>query len=605
MGMPIRYSTSLKAAPLVASTIARRAPAITARYNWILALTTIAFVFSSFGNGANDVANSYATSVAARTLTMPQVGFLSIVTEFVGAVALGSRVTGTIKNNIIGISKFSEAANPGTLMLAMGCAELGSATWLMLATRVGFPVSTTQTVVGALIGAGFASQTSIKWAWTSGSVSQVAASWAIAPAIAAAFAALIFGIVKYSVLERNDSFKWAMRLIPFYIATTCAILALFIVVEAPTAPSLEEFGGGKAAGIILGVWAGMLLVSYVFFMPYFERRLVRKDNTVKFYHIPLGPLLRRDGPPLYFPAKHSDKFVTDYYEEPYADSASSINSLKEEKRETQHPQEQTSHGNGLLPQDAAGTSALEKGGVAPTNQSGAVARRRPLTPEERFLQPNAHLSITHPKRLFGILKFSLLQGVTRDCVSHDSIKLRDIHARAQKYDVRVEHLWTYCQVASAIMMSIAHGSNDVANAVGPWAATYATYQSGRVNTRSPTPVWMLVVAGLLLGAGFWFYGYHIIRALGNKITQMSPTRGFSVELGAAITVLLASRLGLPVSTTQCLVGATMGVALMNYDVHAVNWKQLVFIFCGWVLTLPCAGLISGLLCLMALNTPHF
>lgn len=86
---------------------------------------------------------------------------------------------------------------------------------------------------------------------------------------------------------------------------------------------------------------------------------------------------------------------------------------------------------------------------------------------------------------------------------------------------------------------------------------------------------------------------------------MSPTRGFSVELGAAITVLLASRLGLPVSTTQCLTGATMGVALMNYDLGAVNWKQLAYIFMGWVLTLPSAGLISGLLCLMALNTPHF
>ena len=73
-----------------------------------------------------------------------------------------------------------------------------------------------------------------------------------------------------------------------------------------------------------------------------------------------------------------------------------------------------------------------------------------------------------------------------------------------------------------------------------------------------------------------------IRSLGNKITQMSPTRGFSIELGAAITVLLASRLALPVSTTQCLVGASLGVALMNFDTGAVNWKQLGFILMGWV-----------------------
>ena len=77
-----------------------------------------------------------------------------------------------------------------------------------------------------------------------------------------------------------------------------------------------------------------------------------------------------------------------------------------------------------------------------------------------------------------------------------------------------------------------------------------------------------------------------------------------MELGAAITVLLASRLALPVSTTQCLIGACMGVALMNLDARAVNWRQLAFIFGGWVLTLPAAGLMSGLLMAMALNAPH-
>merc|ERR1712098_1000798 len=90
------------------------------QYDWLLAIITIAFCFSAFGNGANDVANSYATSVAARTLTMIQVGFLSIVTEFVGAVALGARVTSTIKNGIISIDRFED--RPGVLMLAMTCA---------------------------------------------------------------------------------------------------------------------------------------------------------------------------------------------------------------------------------------------------------------------------------------------------------------------------------------------------------------------------------------------------------------------------------------------------------------------------------------------------
>ena len=556
-------------------------PPVTAKYDWILALTTIAFVISAFGNGANDVANSYATSVAAKTLSMWQAGGLAACTEFVGAVAMGSRVTETIKHNIISLDPFK--GKPATLMLAMGCAEVGNATWLMIATTLGFPVSTTQTIVGALIGVGFAAQTSISWDWKSGSVSQVAASWGISPLIAAGFSAIIFSTIKYAVLNRADSFKWAMRLVPIYLAGTGAILALFITIEAPSAGSLAAFGAGKAVGVILGVFFGCLAVALVFFMPYFHRRLVKEDARVRLRHVPMGPLLLKENVPLYWPSK-GEKFVVDYYEDTYSS-----------KPDTKNP--------------TTGESQLTDPGTDLENTPASSPEIHPqkahVGPNERFILPVQDLSWADPRKIWGYTKWVLLQGVTRDVVSHDSAALRAIHARACRYDDRVEHLWTYCQVVSAMMMSIAHGANDVANAVGPWVAVYQSYVAGNVNTEAPTPVWFLVVAGLLLGLGFWCYGFHIVRALGNKITQMSPTRGFSAELGAAITVLLASRLGLPVSTTQCLTGASMGVALMNYDLGAVNWRQLAWIFSGWVLTLPCAGLVAGLLCLMALNTPHF
>ena len=561
----------------------------TAKYDWLLAIISIAFCCSAFGNGANDVANSYASSVAARTLTMPQVGFLSVITEFIGAVGLGARVTDTIKNSIISISRFE--GEPGVLILAMTCAEVGSATWLLVATKLGFPVSTTQTIVGALVGVGFASSSSVKWEWDDGSVSQVAASWAIAPAIAAAFAAIIFGSIKYAVLERKESLKWAMRLIPAYLAFTGSILALFLVIEAPTAPSLEEFGAGKAVGIILACFFGTLAIAYCFFFPYFHRRLIKRDARLKWWHIPLGPTLWKDDPWLYWPASPDGDIVIDHYEGAYpTDSESDISKHADASSDKD------------LKSKTADTSALEDGD---TRQGMVVRRRKPLEPEERFLAPTKHLPIVHPARLWSWVKYVLLQGVTRDCVTYGNEHIQKTHALAIRYDNRVEHLWTYAQVASAMIMSIAHGSNDVANAIGPWSAAYATYQAGVVDTESDTPIWGLVIAGLLLGAGFWFFGYHIIRSIGNRITQLSPTRGFSMELGAAITVLLASRLGLPVSTTQCLCGACLGVALMNYRLGAVNWRQMLFILLGWILTLPVAGLISGILMLMALNAPHF
>jgi phosphate/sulfate permease len=481
------------------------------------------------------------------------------------------------------------------------------------------PVSTTQTVVGALIGVGFATQAGVTWGWESGSVSQVAASWVIAPLIACAFSAVIFGTVKYAVLEREDSFKWGLRLIPWYFAVTAAILALFIVIEAPTAPSLEEFGGGKAAGIILGVFFGILLISYVFFMPFLKRKLVHKDARLRIWHVPLGPLLLRENPPLYFPGT-GEEYVKNYYADGHGEVRASGQELRHRKGAAASDEEAAlgqdietikktttpDASSGDVPSDPEQAKRLEEkvhsNGPAATPQ---LSRKRKPEPYERFIVPVIELSWANPQKYWGYVKFIVLQGVTRDVITHDSDKLRAIHARANRYDVRVEHMWTYCQVISAMMMSIAHGSNDVANAVGPWSAVYQTYQEGAVATKSGTPIWMLVVAGLLLGIGFWVYGYHIMRAMGNKITQMSPTRGFATELGAAVTVMLASRLGLPVSTTQCLTGALVGTALMNYDVKAVNWRQLGFIFMGWVVTLPAAGLISGLLCVMALNTPHF
>ncbi|EDN05261.1 phosphate-repressible phosphate permease [Histoplasma capsulatum] len=574
--------------------------AVLTQYDWILAIISIAFCCSSFGNGANDVANSYATSVAARTLTMLQVGFLSMITEFVGAVALGSRVTKTIKSGIIDINRFKP--RPGTMMLAMGCAEVGSASWLLVATRLGFPVSTTQTVVGALIGAGIASQASVKWSWESGSVSQIAASWAIAPGIAAVFSALIFATVKYSVLERRDPLKWAMRLIPFYLSITAAILALFIIVELPGGQSYEEFGVGKMCGIVLGVFFGFLAIAYTFFLPYFHRRLIVGDSRVKFYHVPLGPTLWRDDPWLYFPGPADGEVVIDYYRSAHTTSPGTNNKDISNNNKSSDPdaiKPTTSDDKGSESPDP---SAIEKG---PEHYSAGLESKQFLEPEERWLAPTRHLPVYSPTRLWSWVKYFFLQGISRDCVSHSSDLLARTHARAKRYDNRVEHLWTYAQVASAMMMSIAHGSNDVANAVGPWVGAYDTYITGVVSKETDTPIWILVVAGFLLGAGFWFFGYHIIRALGNKITQMSPTRGFSMELGAAITVLMASRLGLPVSTTQCLTGATMGTALMNYDLGAVNWRQLAYILSGWIMTLPIAGLLSGLLMVMALNTPHF
>jgi phosphate/sulfate permease len=404
------------------------APAL-ARYNWILALTTIAFVFSSASNGANDVANSYATSVAARTLKMWQAGILACFTEFLGAVALGARVTSTIKSGVFGLDKFKPA--PATFMLVMGCAEVGSATFLTIATFYGMPVSTTQTVVGALAGAGIAAGTPLKWGWATGSLSQIAASWAIAPLIAAGFSAALFMTVKFLVLERKDPLKWGMRLIPWYLAFTAGVLALFIIDELPGSESLEEMGAGKVTGIILGVAAGVLAFSYIFFVPYFHRRLIMNDARMRSWHIPLGPLLYRENPPIYWPGKGNNA-VIDYY----AKTSEETSAKDLEKADADgKPIDQATVVNGKdtdindngvsTAVDANGTNSQSTTDRTSRNSSSRgnavplVAAVKP-EPEERWLRPVRDLPFYSPKKMANWTKFILLQGVSRDVVTQKS-----------------------------------------------------------------------------------------------------------------------------------------------------------------------------------------
>lgn len=150
---------------------------------------------------------------------------------------------------------------------------IGSSIWLTVCTWLGFPVSTTQSIVGALIGVGIAADLNVHWGWQSDSVSQIVASWGIAPLISAGFGAILFTSIRLLVHSRPDPMKWALRVLPFYYGLTAGILTLFIVISGGHGiPSLDKMGAGKACGIIIGVFAGVWVVSAVFFVPYYWRR---------------------------------------------------------------------------------------------------------------------------------------------------------------------------------------------------------------------------------------------------------------------------------------------------------------------------------------------
>lgn len=155
----------------------------------------------------------------------------------------------------------------------------------------------------------------------------------------------------------------------------------------------------------------------------------------------------------------------------------------------------------------------------------------------------------------------------------------------------VERVFAVLMVFTACSMAFAHGSNDVANAVGPLAAVVNVVNTGTVAAKSVMPSWILLLGGGGIVLGLATYGFRVMATIGRKITLLTPSRGFAAELGAAATVVLASGTGLPISTTHTLVGAVLGVGFAR-GIAAINLGVVGTIFMSWLITLPAGAALS-------------
>lgn len=166
------------------------------------------------------------------------------------------------------------------------------------------------------------------------------------------------------------------------------------------------------------------------------------------------------------------------------------------------------------------------------------------------------------------------------------LSLRDRH-------LKVESIFAWLQIFTAISVAFAHGANDVANAVGPLAGIATFAREGAIVAKAAVPFWVLVLGGAGIVIGLATYGYKVIRTIGEKITELTPTRGYSAEIAAAITILAFSRVGIPISTTHTLVGAVIGVGLAR-GIPALDLKVVGRIFLSWAATLPIAALTAAI-----------
>jgi PiT family inorganic phosphate transporter len=171
------------------------------------------------------------------------------------------------------------------------------------------------------------------------------------------------------------------------------------------------------------------------------------------------------------------------------------------------------------------------------------------------------------------------------------VLLRNIHATSVEDYATVEGIFRKLQVSTSCYVAFAHGANDVANAIGPVAAIIPLAQNGEMSVSAQVPYWLLAIGGVGIAFGCLTWGKKVMQTVGHRITSLTNTRGFSVDFGAATTVLVASKLGLPISTSHTVVGAVIGVGLAR-GLEAVDLGIIKKIIISWVVTLPVAAATS-------------
>ncbi|KAJ5194935.1 uncharacterized protein N7498_008373 [Penicillium cinerascens] len=593
------------------------------QYDYIFAIGTLFAMLDAFNNGANDVANSWATSVSSRSISYRQAMVLGTIFEFLGAVTVGSRTAETIKNGIIPSDAFK--GNAGVQMLAFTCALAAASSWVMWCTRHSAHVSSTYSLISAVAGVGVATAgaSKVQWGWNKGKgLGAIFAGLGMAPIISGGFAATIFMLIKVVVHMRRNPVPWAVYSAPLWFLVASTICTLSIVYKGSPNLKLNKKPSWYIAAVTVGTGGGICILSAIFFVPFIHARVIKKDHSVKWWMVIMGPLLFNRPAPTDAETAKVPNYAVVQDEDDYAVSTRTNGSIDKDALTTTIPAEDKEQG--LVVTET--TQLTYKEIIAKSeakHREKLLKGKGPLGWALRFLRDNPMGSgeiyeirnmMTMFKRIPPMIIVGLMYGAHYDIHTAQSgiagtpegERMKRVYDAAEKYPNEVEHTYSFVQVLTACTASFAHGANDIGNSVGPWAAIYSAWSTGDpAASKSPVPIWQLAVLALCISTGLITYGYNIMKVMGNKITYHSPSRGSSMELGAAITVLVFSQFSLPVSTSMCITGATVGVGLCNGTLKAVNFQRVGLLLLAWIMTIPIAGTIGGCLMGLFINAPHW
>ncbi|ARJ56287.1 inorganic phosphate transporter [Campylobacter cuniculorum] len=473
------------------------------QYHLILfILASIFGIFMAFNIGGNDVANSFGTSVGAKTLTIKQALIIAALFELSGAIFAGGEVTKTIRSGIVNFPK--DNLEPIFFVIIMISSLLSSGLWIFIATKKGLPVSTTHSIVGGIVGAsvmmgflnfgGGEALSMVKW----GEILKIAVSWVISPVLGGVVAYIIYAYIDKKILKPSKILNKQVK-------------------------------------------------------------DIKKDRK-KFKE---GYFSNLKAKPLEEQVKELSAIVLDDLDDKEKEESFYKNKLKEFREKEKNI-------------DIFSVFRIHMPVLACIGAMAIAAM---------FLFKGLNNINT-----LGILQSLWIVAILGSIGYVTTFAIVKI-VRKTELDKTADRLFSWFQIFTASSFAFSHGANDIANAVGPFAGILDTLRSNAINESSPVPFAVMAMFGVALVVGLWFLGKEVIGTVGSKLAEIRPTTGFSAELGASLVILVATWLGIPVSSTHILIGAVLGIGVYNRN---ANWQTMKPIGLAWIITLPAAGIMSAL-----------
>ncbi|EAI4681806.1 inorganic phosphate transporter [Campylobacter jejuni] len=461
-------------------------------------LASIFGIFMAFNIGGNDVANSFGTSVGAKTVTIKQALIIAAVFELSGAIFAGAEVTKTIRSGIV---IFPNSLDPMLFVIIILAALLSSGVWIFIATKKGLPVSTTHSIVGGIVGA-----------------------------------SIMMGLLKFDGIQTLSMVKWSE--------------ILRIAISWVASPLL----GG--------------IVAYIIYS-YIDKKILKPSEK-------LNDDLKNI-------KKERKKFKEEYFlnlktksQEEQIKELSAI-ALDEEEQENNFYRNKMKEFKDQE-KDIDIYSILKTHMPIIACIAAAIISAMFLF---KGLNNVSTLDILQNFWIIGII------GTISYVVTFAIVKI----VKKTELNKTTDRIFSWFQIFTASSFAFSHGANDIANAIGPFAAILDVLKNGTINATSPVPFAALAMFGVALVVGLWFLGKEVITTVGSKLATIRPTTGFSAELGASIVILLATQFGIPVSSTHILIGAILGIGVYNKN---ANWIMMKPIGLAWIITLPAAGIMAAL-----------